>query len=235
MKLLPKFTYPEINRVESAAEGRRYLTPDGELSPSVTTILSNTKAEEGTKALDAWKEWVGEVEAGKILKESGDVGTLIHKHLECFIKNEDRTGGTNIIRVQAKKLSDVVIEQGLCNVSEVWATEAMLYYPGLYAGTTDCLGIHLGDEAIVDFKNTRKLKKREYIDDYLTQLTAYSEDHNSVYGTKIRKGVVMMVCRGDGKPADFGKYQEWILEGNEYDKYRDLWFQRVDLYHSSKK
>lgn len=234
MLLVPKFSYPEINRIESDIDGRKYITPTGEILPSVTSILSATKADDTVKALEGWKEWHGEVEAGRILRESGDIGTLIHKHLECYIKNEERPGGNNIIRVQAKKLSDIVIEQGLSKVSEIWGTEVMMYYPELYAGTTDAIGIHEGSPAILDFKNTRKPKKREYIDDYYCQLAAYSEAHNKIYNTGIRKGVVLMVCRGDTKPANFGIYQEFVLEGNEYDKYVDIWNKRVDRYYSAK-
>jgi hypothetical protein len=232
MLLVPKFPYPEIKRIESDTDGRKYDTPSGIL-PSVTSILSKTKSAESTKALDNWKEWHGEKEAGRILKESGDIGTLLHKHLESYVKGEERPSGTNIIRIQAKKLADVMIEKGLVNVSEVWGVEVPLYYPSLYGGTTDMAGIHLGEEAIVDFKNSRKMKEEKYVEDYKSQLVAYAEAHNVVYGTNIRKGVIMIVVRGDTKPADFGKYQEFILEGNEYDKYKDEWFRRVEKYYNS--
>jgi hypothetical protein len=234
MIVTKKFPYPEINRIESETVGRKYVSPTGEILPSVTTILSNTKDVEKLKALENWKSWHGEVEAARILKESGDVGTLVHAHLEKFILGEDRPEGNNRIRKQARQLADVVIEKGLVNVSEVWGIEAMLYYPEKYAGTTDCVGIHKTNESIIDFKNARKPKKEEYIFDYKTQICAYASAHNKVYGTNIKQGVIMCICRGDTKPADFGLYQEWVIEGLEFQKHMDDWNRRVDLYHSIK-
>jgi len=232
MLIAPKFTYPEIKRIESETEGRKYDTPSGIL-PSVTTILSATKSASSTQALDNWKAWHGEKEADRIVTESANVGTLLHKHLECHIKGEERPTGNNIIRMQAKKLADVVIAKGLSNMSEVWGVEVPLYFPALYGGTTDMIGIHKGDPAIIDFKNTRKPKKDEYVEDYKTQICAYSSAHDAVYGTDIKKGVIMCICRGDTKPADFGLYQEWVLEGIEFQKYKDEWFRRVEKYYNS--
>jgi len=234
MLITQKFTYPQINRIDSETEGRKYVTPTGEILPSVTTILSSTKNDNTQKALDNWKNFVGEKEADRILLESGNVGTLIHSHLEKYILGEERPGGNNIIRQQARKLSDIVIEKGLVNVSEIWGVEVPLYYPGRYAGTTDCVGIHASEEAIVDFKNARKPKKEEYIFDYKTQICAYALAHNIVYGSNIKKGVIMCICRGDKSPADFGVYQEWTLEGLEFQKHVDDWNKRVDLYHNNK-
>lgn len=232
MLIVPKFTYPVINRIESETDGRKYVTPDGEILPSVTTILSSTKSADKQKALDNWKEFKGEVEAARILKESGDVGTLIHKHLECHITGEERPGGNNMIRQQARKLSDIVIQKGLANVSEIWGVEAMLYYPERYGGTTDCIGIHNNNESIIDFKNARKPKKEEYIFDYKTQLCAYASGHNKIYGTDIKQGVIMCICRGDQKPADFGLYQEWVIDGLEFQRHMDDWNRRVDEFYA---
>ena len=88
-----------------------------------------------------------------------------------------------------------VIEQGLCNVSEYYGIECTLYYPGLYAGQTDLVCIHKGEDAIVDFKQTNKPKKREWIEDYCVQLTAYNMAHNYVYKTNIQKGVIKMCSK----------------------------------------
>lgn len=229
--LVSKFAYPALVRVDSP-EGRIYETPSGKL-PSVTSILSAAKSAKKIKALSDWRDNIGNKEADRILKESTGIGTLIHKHVECFANGEARPTGSNLIHIQAKKLSDVIIEKGLKNVSEIYGVEIPLYYPSLYAGTTDCIGLHSGDLAIIDFKNSRKMKKEEYVEDYKTQLVAYSEAHNVVYGTNIKKGVIMMVVRGDTVASDFGKYQEWIVEGDEWKFHQDEWAKAVEKYYDS--
>jgi genome maintenance exonuclease 1 len=123
-------------------------------------------------------------------------------------------------------MAQTVIEDGLKNVNEIWGVEIPLYFPQMYAGTTDGCGIHMGDESILDYKQTNKPKKREWIEDYFVQLSAYANAHNEVHGTKIRKGVIFM-CSADNL------YQEFILEGSDFDKYTDIWFKRVEQYYMS--
>ena len=120
-----------------------------------------------------------------------------------------------------------VIEQGLCNVPEYYGTECTLYYPGLYAGQTDLVAVHKGKDAIIDFKQTNKPKKREWIEDYCLQLAAYAMAHNFIYKTKITKGVVMM-CSKDNY------YQEFVIEGAEFQKYKHNFLRRVDEYYKNR-
>jgi genome maintenance exonuclease 1 len=128
-------------------------------------------------------------------------------------------------------MAQCVIDQGLCNVSEIWGVEIPLYFPSLYAGTTDGVGIHLGEESILDYKQTNKPKKQEWIEDYYLQLTAYALAHNEVYGTNIRKGVVLMCVKPgeDGIPV----YQEFVLESKDFDYWSDQWWRRLELYYLS--
>jgi genome maintenance exonuclease 1 len=132
-------------------------------------------------------------------------------------------------------MAHVVVEKGLKNVNEFWGIEVPLYFPGIYAGTTDGAGIHLNEESILDYKQSNKPKRREWIEDYFVQLCAYAEAHNEVHGTRIRKGVILMCVKPDVdeqfniiKPPE---YQEFVLEGSEYDKYRDLWWRRVEQFY----
>jgi genome maintenance exonuclease 1 len=132
-------------------------------------------------------------------------------------------------------MADSVIKQGLVNCTEYWGVEVPLYFPKIYAGTTDCVGKHLTDESIIDFKQTNRAKKREWIDDYFLQLCAYAEAHNELHGTRINKGVIMMCIKPDLDPdglmVGVPIYQEFILEGSDYDKFRDLWWRRVEQYY----
>ena len=231
----PRYDYQPIPRV--TVDGKRfYATPDGNRLPSVTTILDRTKSEESKKALNQWRARVGAERAQQITTEAANRGTRMHTYLERYIKEgaiPER--GSNPFSWPSHMMANTIVEHGLKNVSEFWGIEVPLYFPKVYAGTTDGAGIHLNAESILDYKQTNKPKRREWIDDYFTQLCAYAEAHNEVYGTRIRKGVVLMCIKPDldadhmiiGEP----KYQEFVLEGAEFDKYRDLWWRRVEQFY----
>ena len=231
----PRYDYQPIPRV--TVDGRRfYATPDGKKLPSVTTILDRTKTEASKQALNQWRARVGTERAQQITTEAANRGTRMHTYLERYIRDgaiPDR--GSNPFSWPSHVMAKTIVEQGLKNVSEFWGIEVPLYFPGIYAGTTDGAGIHLNDESILDYKQTNKPKKREWIDDYFMQLCAYAEAHNQVHGTQIRKGVVLMCVKPDldanhmivGEP----QYQEFVLEGQEFDKYRDLWWRRVEQFY----
>ncbi len=223
--LIEKYTYTPFNR--ESVEGRRlYATPDGKRVPSVTTILDKTKPEEAKAALAAWRKAVGEQKAQQITTEAANRGTRMHSYLENYIKGEVlRETVTNPYAQQSLDMAKVVISQGFPKINEVWGSEVPLYFPGLYAGTTDCVGVHEEQEAILDFKQTNKPKKIEYIDDYFLQLTAYALAHNEVHGTNIRKGVILM-CSKDYE------YQEFILKPEDFDYWTDRWLDRVEQYYS---
>ena len=221
-----KYNYIPMSRVEVDGK-RRYATPDGEKLPSVTTILDATKSEESKKALQEWRKRVGVQKAQEITTEAAGRGTRMHKWLENYIKTgETGEPGSNPYSLQSHKMAQTIINEGLVKCNEYWGTEVPLYYPKIYAGTTDLVGIHDNHEAIMDHKQTNKPKKREWIEDYFVQLAAYANAHNEVHGTKIRKGVIFM-CSADNI------YQEFILEGTDFDKYTDVWFKRVEKYYMS--
>ena len=222
--LISKYNYSPLSRDESTGK-RLYATPDGFKVPSVTTILDKTKPEESRIALANWRKAVGEQKAQAITTEAANRGTRMHKFLEDYIKGIPMNESiSNPFAQQSQQMAKIVISEGMCNVSEVWGSEVPLYFPELYAGTTDCVGVHLGDEAILDFKQTNKLKKREHIDDYFIQLTAYAMAHNEVHGTNIRKGVILM-CSKDYV------YQEFILEPADFDYWTERWCKRVEEYY----
>ncbi len=219
-----KFNYQPIPRTEIDGK-RRYATPDGEKLPSVTTILDATKSEESKQALQNWRKRVGVVKAQEITTEAAGRGTRMHKWLENYIKTgETGDPGSNPYSIQSHTMAHSIIRQGLSKCNEYWGTEVPLYFPKVYAGTTDLCGVHDGSQAIMDHKQTNKPKKREWIDDYFVQLAAYANAHNELYDTNIRKGVIFM-CDPNAM------YQEFIIEGAEFDKYTDTWFKRVEQYY----
>ena len=215
----PKYKYEKLTRIDGPS--RLYATPDGSKVPSVTTILSSTADK---TFLIEWKKRVGEAEAQRISTESAGLGTLVHKHIENFIEGIERPPGSTPIHQMARAMSDQVIEKGLTGVDEVWGMEASLYYPGLYAGTTDLCGVYKGKPSIMDHKTAKKMKKPEWMQDYFIQTTAYALAHNEVHGTDIQQGVLFMVDREN-------QYQTFIIEGAEFKHYSDLWLQRVEQYY----
>jgi genome maintenance exonuclease 1 len=214
------YQYSKLTRDESTGK-RLYATPDGSKVPSVTTVLDSTKDK---TFLIEWRKRVGEQQANQISKEASGLGTLMHKHLENYVLGIPRPTGNNTVQTMATAMADTMISEAFCDITEVWGIEASLYYPGLYAGTTDMVGIHKGKPAIIDHKTSNKPKKKEWIEDYFLQCCAYALAHNAVHGTDIKKCVVNIVDRS-------AVLQPFIIEGDEFDHYSDLWVKRVDQYY----
>jgi hypothetical protein len=231
-----RYQYAPLSR-ENVEGQRLYATPDGNRLPSVTTILDRTKPQEKRIALELWKKRVGQERAQQITTEAANRGTRMHTYLEHFIKTgELRDRGSNPFSWPSHDMAVTVIKQGLCSVQEFWGTEVPLYFPGIYAGTTDCVGMHNGKPAILDFKQTNRPKREEWIDDYKLQLVAYAEAHNELYGTEIAKGVILMCVKPDtddsGRVIGQPQYQEFVIENTAWEHWRDQWWHRLETYYS---
>jgi len=220
--LVSKYEYPALRRVQTKT-GRRYVGQDEKPVPSVTTILGDT----GDKtALIAWRKRVGEAEATRISTESAGLGTKVHNALEKFILQEDyEIKGNNHISVMAKSMVTEMIDKGLAKVDELYGVEVGLIAEGLYAGTADGIGMYEGTDAIIDFKTAKKMKKREWIDDYFMQGCAYALAHNEMFDTNIKKVAILMVDRDSN-------FKDFVIEGEEFDKYCDKWSDRLADYYS---
>ena len=224
MKLVQRYDYVPIERINLSGR-RHYKCPKtGQSLVSVTSVLDSTADKSG---LLEWRKRVGDKKANEIQKEALGLGTLMHTHLECHLANTARPTGNNLVRLQAAAMADQIIEQGLSQIDEVYGSEVSLYYPGLYAGTADGVGLYHGEPCIFDFKTARKMKKLEHIQDYLLQLCAYILCHNELYGTAIKTGIIFMVDR------DFN-YQQFTLEGSEFQDKTMAWIGRLDRYYENK-
>ena len=232
--IISKYDYTPLNR--TTIDGKRhYCLPDGSKVPSVTTILDKTKSPEKREALANWKKRVGEQKAQEITTEAANRGTRMHAYLEHYILQEDmKPLPGNPFAHPSWFMAAEVILQGLCHVDEFWGTEVPVYYSGLYAGTTDCIGLWKGKPAIMDFKQTNRPKKREWIEDYFLQLAAYAAAHNEMHGTDINTGVILMAQQPklleDGT-HDKPVYTEFVVEGEEFAHWADEWMKRVELYY----
>ena len=223
MKRINKFKYPKSMR--SLIGGKRHYDVGEEKLPSVTTILSATQSDEKKKSLADWRARMGAQSADRIRDISAMRGTAMHRYLEAFI---DGTGHKDLTSIgkEAEPMARRIIKSGLGELDEVWGQEVTLYYPGLYAGATDIVGVYEGQPAIIDFKQTNKPKKREWISDYFCQLGAYCMAHNYVYGTKIQKGVILM-CSKDLL------FQKFEVEGNDFVKHQHDFLRKIDQYYKN--
>lgn len=212
-----RYQYPTLERV-MINEKRHYTTSQINPLPSVTTILSSSGNKE---ALTKWIERVGQEEADNIKNVSAAVGSQMHLNIENYVLHNTKPVGKPLEMILSKLIID-----DLKNVDEVWGIEAALYYPEKYAGTTDMVGVYKGVPAIVDFKNSRKMKLPKFLDDYKMQLVAYALAHNQMFGTEINQGVIL-IARWDGI------LQKVTLAGSEFDDYCEKWLLTVENYHKS--
>ena len=217
------YDYPKSMR--SLINNKRHYEVGKEKLPSVTTILSACQSDEKKASLAAWKAKMGDKAADKVRDDAAERGTAMHKYLEAHI---DGTGLKDLTQlgVQAETMAHKIIESGLKDLEEVWGQEVTLYYPGRYAGATDVVGIFDGQPAIIDFKQSNKPKRREWIEDYFEQLGAYCMAHNYVYGTKIQSGIILMCTK------DF-MFQKFEVFGREFVGYQHAFLKKVDQYHEN--
>ena len=224
MKWNKLYDYPRC--VRSLVEGKRKYEVAGERLPSVTTILKNTESEDKKESLARWKAKVGEVEAERVKNVAATRGTAMHTYLEHYVKGGNVLDLTDVGR-EASGMGETIIEKGFPDLEEVWGVECTLHYPGLYAGQTDLCGIYQGRESIIDFKQSNKPKKAEWIDDYKLQLVAYAMAHDQVYGTRIEQGVILMCT-----PDNF--FQRFLVNGSEFREWKWEWLKKIDQYYGKK-
>ena len=218
MKKNEKYNYVQVSR--NTDQGSRTYDVDGTKLPSVTTILAQTKDQ---SYLDRWKAKVGHEEAERIKNLSSKRGTSMHKFIEKHITGAGYDDLTEIGQ-QAKPMAQKIIDIGLTPVTEYYGSEVSLYYPGLYAGSTDLVCIHNGKETIADFKQANKPKREDWIEDYFLQIGAYAMAHDYVHGSNIEQGVIM-ICTPDLY------YQEFKFDGEMMKNYRHKFLQRLSQYY----
>ena len=221
MKWNKLYKYPPSTR--SLIEGNRHYDVSNEILPSVTTILQATQSDEKKASLAKWRQKVGENEAEKIRDEAARRGTAMHEFLEMHVRG-DALLDLSDEGLAARNMARIIIEQGLKNAEEIWGSEVTLFYPGLYAGQTDLCGIYSGRESIIDFKQTNKPKKAEWIEDYFLQLAAYAMAHDQIYGTCVDQGVILM-CSKDGF------FQKFTSTGKEFTRYKHKFLRKIDEFY----
>ena len=223
MKWNKKFIYPKSQR--SLIDGKRHYDIEQTKLPSVTTIISATQSEEKRQALADWKARLGDTAADRVRDIAALRGTAMHTYLDAYIQGTGHKDLTSVGQ-EAEPMAKKIISDGLPDLNEIWGSEVTLYYPELYAGATDVVGIYNGRESIIDFKQTNKPKRREWIDDYFIQLGAYAMAHNYVYETKIQSGIILM-CSKDGF------FQKFEVSDKEFVDHQHAFLKKVDQYYKN--
>lgn len=224
-----KYNYQKLSRKNIDGK-RKYLTPEGDAVASVTTILDATADKTG---LLEWRRRVGETRANQITTEAAGIGTRLHKYIEDFVETGDWVEpGSNPYSKKAHAMASVIKERAFPDITSVWGSEVSLYMPNMYAGTTDLVGTYKDKPAIMDFKQSNKKKKIEWVENYFLQLVAYAECHNELYGTNIQEGHIFMCTRGPD-PLEIGgeEYQQFDVWPDEYAEWRNEWYNRVYAYY----
>ena len=216
--MINKFEYPNLERVDTDI-GRHYLDSDNKPVPSVTTVLSGTsKSKDG---LVQWRNRVGDEEADRIIKQSTDIGTAVHEAIEKFLNKEDWDNFENTSdQILAKNISNKFIKDALNGITEIWGLEVGLILDNLYAGTADCVGLYKDIPTLIDFKTAKKIKKRDWIEDYFLQGAAYANAHNVMFETDIQQIVILMVDRNL-------IFQEYIVRPAEFSYLTRKWKNRL--------
>ena len=222
LKRESKYNYQKYTRDNDL--GSRHYNVGNKKLPSVTTILSATQSEDKKAGLDAWRERVGYQEAARITSQAALRGTEMHFVLENYI---DGRGNLNLSPEgsQARLMAHEIV-QNLEKLKIVYGNEVSLAYEDLWAGATDVVGVYDEQPTIVDFKQSNKIKREEFVEDYFYQIAAYSLAHKKQYGP-ITQGLIC-ICTKDVI------YQEFKMDEEKLKKYEDKWMERVNNYYKTK-
>jgi len=198
--------YPSDLETVTIDDRRHYITPAGNVYPSITTILSETKSDGDAAALESWRSRVGNAEADRVVANSTRRGTQLHAIAEnymignqSFFDNEGHGVGADAVKMWSaiKPLVDA-------HVTELWGTEVPMYSDRLQiAGRVDCIASCHGVATIVDFKNSRKPKRKEWIGDYFIQIAAYAAMHYDMTGVLIPEGRIWIAVEGSATAQEF--------------------------------
>tara|TARA_Y100001936_G_scaffold184310_1_gene181856 strand:- start:14063 stop:14761 length:699 start_codon:yes stop_codon:yes gene_type:complete len=217
-----RFDYGSVERVLVDRKWR--YGPEGLALPAITRILNATKSEESKQALEDWKARVGEEEAERISKESTGIGDAMHANLENWLLDTGKDQEGAYLAKLLTKLMQLEINK---HCDEVWGVEVPVYLPGMYGGILDMSGVWRGKRSVIDFKNSRKPKRKEWIEDYRCQCGAYGIAHNALFNSGIEQAVVLVAC------WETGTVQEFVFSGDEYRDCETLWVSKLDEYYST--
>ena len=211
-----RFLYEKLERMDTSS-GRVYVLPNSVHVPSVTTILDRTKDK---KELEAWAHRIGEAEAARQKEQASYIGTHMHLTLEAILAGDPLSLGRDWLAMKGHEMAFRLANKYFGAISEIHGSEVNLRLGHQYAGTTDLVATYRGKLAIVDFKQSVKPKRHEFITDYFHQLAAYAIAHDAMHGTDIDFAAVLIAVQD-------GTTQEFTTTGREFKEFKAQWMARV--------
>jgi len=196
---LPKLEQVEIN-------GVRHYTHNGKTYyPSVTTVLSADKSKQA--GIQKWRDRVGEEEANRISHMATSRGTAVHYIMEDYILDQKPITKPMPIHVEmAQGLKDYANKY----IDNIRMVEGQLWSDDLeVAGTVDLVADFEGEPAIIDWKTSNYRKKREYVESYFMQESAYAKMFEERTGIEVKK-LVTLVAYPQGTQMFVEKTEDWI-------------------------
>lgn len=196
-------------------EGRLYATPSGKSYPSVTTITGLL----GKEAIIAWRKRVGEAEANRISTRAANRGTRVHSLCESYLKNEP----TEPDIFDAEMFSS--LKPLLNKINNIHCLETPLYSDHLQvAGTVDCIAEYEGRVSVIDFKSSKRIKKRDDIHNYFMQCAAYAVAFEERTGVPVSRLVILMAVDDEDPLVFVERRDDWIgkfidLRNQYHDKF----------------
>jgi genome maintenance exonuclease 1 len=210
------YVYEKLERID-ASSGRLYVLPNGVQVPSVTTVLDRTK---NKTALEEWANRIGQAEANRQREQAAYIGTWMHATLESVLSGEPLALGRDWQAMKGHQMAFTLANKYFGGISAIHGSEVGLYYQDRYAGTTDLVATYRGKLAIIDFKQSVKPKRYEYITDYFHQLAAYATAHDWKHGTSIGYAAVLVAVQD-------GTTQEFTIAGRDWDFFKSEWLDRL--------
>ena len=195
--------------------GRVYIAPDGSRYPSVTTVLGILSED----SIREWRQRVGEEEANKVSHRASNRGTAVHSIIEKYLRNEDTSDNLPHIKQSLANLRPILDK----SIGKIFGLETALYSRHLgMAGRCDCIAEWNGVPSIIDFKTSRRIKKKENIASYFAQASAYAIMFEERTGLAIPNTVIVMDV-DDNYPLIFEEHRDNFVElllstKKEYDR-----------------
>ena len=206
------------------ANGSRFYQIEGDTEErklfSITTVLGDDPQKK--KALQEWRNRVGKEEAAKISSFASRRGTTIHSLLEQHIRGEEIDWDSVMPHnVDSFERAVPSLKE---NLTKIYDLEKRMFSLNLgVAGTVDGLVQWNGVDSVLDFKTSRKVKKKEYITDYFLQTTAYSLMLEEMTGKVLDRLVIFIVNDEEDHPQIFiEERSNWV----------PLLLQKIHQFHS---
>jgi len=202
---------PKLVRLDENGS-RRYVTPEGNKYPSVTTVLS----EYNRKHIMEWRARVGNEEANRVSGKASARGTKLHKSCEDYINNKEPVFKTPLEAELFQRFKPV-----LHRINNVYAQELQMYSDHLrIAGTVDCIAEFDGKLSVIDFKTSTKFKDKSYILNYFMQCSAYAIMFEERFNIPVNRTVVAIAVE-DSEPQVFIEKRDSYVK--ELIQYRDTY------------